>query len=38
MAIDVEIWWIRLLSFVMVVPFLGPHLIAIGKMVGTHLH
>ena len=33
MAIDIEIWWLRSLSLIMVVPFLGPHLVAIGKMV-----
>ncbi|UJR22717.1 hypothetical protein I4U23_025751 [Adineta vaga] len=32
MAIDLEIWWLRSLSFIIVVPFLGPHLVAIGKM------
>ncbi len=33
MAIDLEIWWLRSLSFIIVIPFLGPHLVAIGKMV-----
>ncbi|CAF0834212.1 unnamed protein product [Adineta ricciae] len=32
MAFDLEIWWLRSLSFIIVVPFLGPHLVAIGKM------
>ncbi|CAF4924916.1 unnamed protein product, partial [Rotaria sp. Silwood1] len=32
MAIDVAIWWLRCLSFIIVIPFLGPHLVAIGKM------
>ncbi|CAF1229932.1 unnamed protein product [Rotaria sordida] len=32
MAIDVEIWWLRCLSFIIVIPFLGPHLVAIGQM------
>jgi hypothetical protein len=31
-AIDVEIWWLCSLSFIIVVEFLGPHLVAIGKM------
>ncbi len=33
MAFDLEIWWLRSLSFIIVVPLLGPHLVAIGKMV-----
>lgn len=33
MAIDLEIWWLRCLSFIIVAPFLGPHLVAIAKMV-----
>jgi hypothetical protein len=33
MAFDLEIWWLRSLSFIIVVPFLGPHLVSIGKMV-----
>ncbi|CAF3948648.1 unnamed protein product, partial [Rotaria sp. Silwood2] len=32
MAIDLEIWWLRSLSFIIVVRFLGPHIVAIGKM------
>ncbi|CAF1004363.1 unnamed protein product [Adineta steineri] len=32
MAYDLEIWWLRSMSFIVVVPFLGPHLVAIGKM------
>ncbi|CAF3178228.1 unnamed protein product [Rotaria socialis] len=32
MAIDIEIWWLRSLSFIIVIPFLGPHLVAIAKM------
>ncbi|CAF2356522.1 unnamed protein product [Rotaria sp. Silwood2] len=32
MAIDLEIWWLRCLSFIIVIPFLGPHLVAIWKM------
>lgn len=36
MAIDLEIWWLRSLSFIIVVPFLGPHLVAIAKMVSSH--
>ncbi|CAF3768827.1 unnamed protein product [Rotaria sordida] len=32
MAIDVAIWWLRCLSFIIVIPFLGPHLVVIGKM------
>ncbi|CAF4341767.1 unnamed protein product, partial [Rotaria sp. Silwood2] len=32
MAYDIELWWLRSLSFVIVIPFLGPHLTAIGKM------
>lgn len=35
MAIDLEIWWLRSLSFIIVIPFLGPHLVAIQKMVGV---
>ncbi|CAF4270745.1 unnamed protein product, partial [Adineta steineri] len=31
-AIDVELWWLRSLAFIIVIPFLGPHLVAIGKM------
>lgn len=33
MAYDLEIWWLLSLQFIIVVPFLGPHLVAIGKMV-----
>jgi len=33
MAIDLEIWWIRLLSFAACLPMFGPHLYAMGKMV-----
>jgi len=33
MAFDLEIWWLRSLTFIIVIPFLGPHLVAIGKMV-----
>ena len=33
MAVDIEIWWLRSLSLMMIVPFLGPQLVAIGKMV-----
>jgi hypothetical protein len=33
MAFDVEILWLRSLVFVSVIPLIGPHLIAIGKMV-----
>ena len=33
MAFDLEIWYLRSLSFVIVVEFLGPQLVAIGKMV-----
>ncbi|CAF3768859.1 unnamed protein product [Rotaria sordida] len=32
MAFDIELWWLRCLSFIIVIPFLGPHLVAIGKM------
>ncbi|CAF3973574.1 unnamed protein product, partial [Rotaria sordida] len=32
MAIDLEIWWLRSLSFIIVVRFLGSHIVAIGKM------
>ncbi|CAF0816739.1 unnamed protein product [Adineta ricciae] len=32
MAIDLELWWLRSLSFIIVVPFLGPQLVAIWKM------
>ncbi|CAF4129196.1 unnamed protein product, partial [Rotaria sordida] len=28
MAIDIEIWWLRSISFVVVIPYLGPHLVA----------
>ncbi|CAF1432957.1 unnamed protein product, partial [Adineta steineri] len=31
-AIDVELWWLRFLAFIIVIPSLGPHLVAIGKM------
>ncbi|CAF0878333.1 unnamed protein product [Adineta steineri] len=31
-AVDVELWWLRSLAFIIVVPSLGPHLVAIGKM------
>jgi hypothetical protein len=33
MAFDLEIWWLRTLSFVIVIPALGPNIVAIGKMV-----
>ncbi len=33
MAIDIELWWLRLLSFIIVIEFLGPHLVAIVHMV-----
>ncbi|CAF4795683.1 unnamed protein product [Rotaria sp. Silwood2] len=32
MAYDIELWWLRCLSFIIVIPYLGPHLVAIGKM------
>ncbi|CAF1688055.1 unnamed protein product, partial [Adineta ricciae] len=32
MAFDIELWWLRFLSFIIVVPFLGPQLVAIWKM------
>ncbi|CAF3724742.1 unnamed protein product [Rotaria sordida] len=32
MAFDIEIWWLRCISFVVIIPYLGPHLVAIGKM------
>ena len=34
MGYDLWIWWMRSLSFIIVNPFLGPHLVSIGKMVG----
>jgi hypothetical protein len=33
MAIDLEIWWLCSLSFIIVIEYLGPNLVAIGKMV-----
>ncbi|CAF4602097.1 unnamed protein product [Rotaria sp. Silwood1] len=33
MAYDIELWWLRCLSFIIVVPYLGPHLVAIWKMI-----
>ncbi|CAF1184605.1 unnamed protein product [Adineta steineri] len=36
-AIDVELWWLRSLAFIIVIPSLGPHLVAIGKMLKDHL-
>ena len=33
MAIALEIFWLRSLAFIIILPFLGPHLVAIGKMV-----
>lgn len=33
MAIDIELWWLCSLSFIIVIPELGPHLVAIVKMV-----
>jgi hypothetical protein len=33
MAIDLEIWWLCSIAFIIVVEFLGPHLVAIGLMV-----
>ncbi|CAF4917950.1 unnamed protein product [Rotaria sp. Silwood1] len=33
MAIDLEIWWLRCMSFIIVIPYLGPHLVAIKKMI-----
>ncbi|CAF5126487.1 unnamed protein product, partial [Rotaria magnacalcarata] len=32
MAIDVELWWLRSLSFIIILPFLGPQIVAITKM------
>ena len=33
MAIDIELWWLRFLTFIIVIPYLGPNLVAILKMV-----
>jgi len=33
MGYDLWIWWMRSLSFIIVNPYLGPHLVSIGKMV-----
>jgi hypothetical protein len=33
MAIALEIFWLRSLAFIIVIPLLGPHIVAIGKMV-----
>ncbi len=33
MAIDIELWWLRLLSFIIVIRSLGPYLEAIFEMV-----
>jgi len=33
MGYDLWIWWMRSLSFLIISPFLGPHLVSIGKMV-----
>ncbi|CAF4758130.1 unnamed protein product, partial [Rotaria sp. Silwood1] len=33
MAFDIEIWWLRCMTFIIVIPYLGPHLVAIGKMI-----
>ncbi len=33
MGYDLWIWWMGSLSFIIVNPFLGPHLLSIGKMV-----
>jgi hypothetical protein len=33
MAIDIELWWLRSLSFIIVIEFLGPYLVAIVEMV-----
>lgn len=33
MAYDIELWWLGLMSFIIVIPELGPHLVAIQKMV-----
>ncbi|CAF3143645.1 unnamed protein product [Rotaria sp. Silwood2] len=33
MAIDLELWWLRSLSFIILVPFLGSYLVSIGLMV-----
>lgn len=32
MALDIELWWLGFLGFVIVIPELGPHLVAIQKM------
>ena len=33
MGYDIWFWWMQSLSFIIVNPFLGPHLVSIGKMV-----
>jgi hypothetical protein len=33
MAIDIEIWYLRSLSFILIIPSVGPSIFAIGKMV-----
>jgi hypothetical protein len=33
MGYALQIWWFRALEYFSVVPFLGPHLVAILKMV-----
>jgi len=38
LAIDLEIWWLRSLWFIMVFPFIGPHLVSISKMVVHFLY
>jgi hypothetical protein len=35
MAISLEIFWLRSLSFVIVFKYIGPNLVAIGKMVAS---
>ncbi|CAF3783975.1 unnamed protein product [Rotaria socialis] len=37
MAIDVELWWLRSLSFIIILPALGPHIVAITKMLSDLL-
>ncbi|CAF3846816.1 unnamed protein product, partial [Rotaria sp. Silwood1] len=33
MAYDIEIWWLRCISFIIVIPYFGQHLVAIWKMI-----
>lgn len=37
MGYDLWFWWLGSFSFIIINPFLGPHLVSIGKMVSVNI-